>query len=267
MMIHARAANAGRLISPGPGRHGTRVIDSWELILVLKSEMQMFVGAERYSVPAGSCLLLPPGIRHGGLAPYTESLSFFWVHFLPRGKKAERELRNSPRCFEPDDPSRLSDYFQLFLSRQEEGRNDGTEMDLLLELILHEAFRTSAERPRPAAENRLPPLVEQATGILTLRFREALSTSVIAGELHCNPDYLSRLYRKYRHETLTGALNRLRLTHAAALLRDTTLTVEQVADETGFRDPGYFRQCFFRKYALSPRAYRLLKRQGHVNTE
>lgn len=266
MNIHCRAENAGRLISRGHGRHVSRVIDSWELILVLKSEMKMFVGREKYTVPAGKCLLLPPGIRHGGLSPYTENLSFFWIHFHPAGKASEKMLKNRPVCFVPGNPSRLSEYFQLYLSRQEESPEDRSGLDLVLELILHEAFHASCGMNAGNSEPE-PRQVEQAAGIISLRFREPLSTSQIAKELQCNPDYLGRLYRKYRHETLTGALIRIRLNHAAALLRDTVMTIAQVAYETGFNDPGYFRQCFFRKFAMSPRAYRRLKRQGHINTE
>ena len=143
MNIHCKAANAGRLISRGHGRHSTRVIDSWELILVLKSEIRMFVGGEKYSVPAGKCLLLPPGIRHGGLSPYTENLSFFWIHFYPKDKKSAELLKLRPTCFAPDNPARLSEYLQLFLVRQEEVPEDRTALDLLLELILHEAFQLS----------------------------------------------------------------------------------------------------------------------------
>lgn len=266
MVIHCHSSNAGRLISRGHGRHVSRVIDSWELILVLKSEIRMFVGREKYTVPAGKCLLLPPWIRHGGLSPYTENLSFFWIHFYPEGKKEEDQLKRQPRCFMPDNPARLSEYLQLYLARQQEEPDDRTGLDLLLELILHEAFRIPAERTG-GSRTPQPRLAEQAEGILTLRFREPLSTSLIAKELQCNPDYLGRLYRKYHQETLTEALLRIRLKHAAALLTDTMLTIAQVAYETGFNDPGYFRQCFFRKFAVSPRAYRNLKRQGHVNTE
>lgn len=266
MNIHCHASNAGRLISRGHGRHVSRVIDSWELILVLKSEIKMFVGREKYTVPAGKCLLLPPGIRHGGLTRYTENLSFFWIHFYPDGKKSEEMLQKRSRCFVPDNPSRLSEYFQLYLARQEETPEDRAGLDLIMALILHEAFHPTGERQNGNSEPE-PRQVEQAAGILTLRFREPLSTSVIARELQCNPDYLGRLYRKYRQETLTEALIRIRLKHAAALLRDTMLTITQVAYEAGFNDPGYFRQCFFRKYAVSPRVYRNLKRQGHINTE
>lgn len=266
MRFHCRAANAGRLISSGHGHHVRRVIDSWELIFVLKSEMKMFIGADRYSVPAGKCLLLPPGLPHGGLAPYGDNLSFFWIHFYPAGKKSGEDLKKLPACSAPGNPSRLGEYFQLYLARQAQSPDDRTGLDLLLELILHEAFSPSC--PARSGNARAEPrLVEQAAGILTLRFREPLSTSVIARELQCNPDYLGRLYRKYRQETLTDTLTRIRLTHAAAMLRDTMLAVSQVAYETGFNDPGYFRQCFFRKFAVSPRAFRNLKRTGHVNTE
>ena len=130
MNIRCQAVNAGRLISRGHGRHVARVIDSWELIQVLKSEIKMFVGRKKYTVPAGKCLLLPPGIRHGGLSPYTDDLSFFWIHFYTIGKKAEEMLKQQPVCFLPDSPARLSEYFQLFLARQEEVSKDQLEQEI-----------------------------------------------------------------------------------------------------------------------------------------
>ena len=266
MKPHFEPGSAGRLISRGHGRHSSRVIDSWELILVLESELEMFVGEKEYTVRPGECLLLPPGIRHGGLSPYTPNLSFFWIHLTPRSRSALNRLRAIPRHFPAAFPARLSEYFQLYLSRQNEAPEDRTGLALILALILHEAGRKKI-KDSPASDVSLPDLAERAKNILTLRFREPLSTSQIAKELQCNPDYLGRLYRRYRRETLTSALLRIRLAHAEVLLRDTMLTVAEVAYETGFSDPGYFRQCFFRKYAVSPRAYRNLKRRGHINTE
>ena len=37
-----RLLNAGRFISRGKGRHATRVIDSYELILVIAGTLRMF---------------------------------------------------------------------------------------------------------------------------------------------------------------------------------------------------------------------------------
>ena len=59
MEYHYNVQNGGRFISRGKGTHAARIIRSWELIFVLKSELCMFVGNDDYTVPAGSCLLLP----------------------------------------------------------------------------------------------------------------------------------------------------------------------------------------------------------------
>ncbi len=266
MRLHFIPDYAGRLISRGHGRHSVRVIGNWELILVLESELEMFIGKTIYSVHPGECLLLPPGIRHGGLSVYPPNLSFFWIHFLPENAAAEKWIRACPNHFPAAYPARLSEYFQLYLSLQSDRPDDPAGLELVLLLILHEAF-CSKQKEKTVSGSPLPSLVERTRNILTLRFREPLSTAQIAAELQCNPDYLGRIYRKFMQETIMGTLIRIRLNHAAALLRGTVLTVSQTAYETGFNDPGYFRRCFFRHFAVSPKNYRRLKSPGHVNTE
>ncbi len=264
MRIQLKANNAGRLISRGRGKHISRTIMDWELIFVLKSRLEMFVGEENFDVTAEHCLLLPPGIRHGGRSGYTPDLSFFWIHFLPADRKSEQCLKKLPRCFKAMNPARLSEYFQLFLSLQEDSPEDKEGLDMLMQLILHEACRKTAESNMP---KELPPLMQQLRKALFLRFREPLSTSLLAEELQCNPDYLGRLHRRCFNESITDALNRIRAHHAAGLLRTSSLNVAQIADEVGFNDPAYFRRRFFRCYAMSPGAYRKLKMQEYVNTE
>ena len=264
MRIQLKANNAGRLISRGRGGHISRIIRNWELIFVLKSRLEMFVGGESFDVTAEHCLLLPPGIRHGGRGGYTPDLSFFWIHFLPADRKSEQYLKKMPRRFKAMNPARLSEYFQLFLSLQEDSPEDEEGLDMLVQLILHEACRKTGEN---STAKELPPLVQHLRKTLFLRFREPLSTSLLAKELQCNPDYLGRLYRNYFNESITDALNRIRIRHAAELLRTSSLNVAQIADEVGFNDPAYFRRRFFRCYAMSPGAYRKLKMQEFVNTE
>ncbi len=264
MRIHLKAHNGGRLVSRGHGRHLSRIIRDWELIFVLKSRLEMFVGTESFDIPAEHCLLLRPGIYHGGRSEYTPELSFFWIHFLPADEQSEQILGSLPRMFHTGNPARLSEYFQQFLSLQEDAPDDEDGRNLLMELILHEAFRKTNENPEP---RKLPALMQELRKMLSLRFREPFSTSQLAGELQCNPDYLGRLHRKYFNESITDTLNRIRIIHAAERLRSTTQGIAQIAYEVGFNDPAYFRRRFFQCYAMSPRAYRRLKTQEYVNTE
>lgn len=82
MRIQLKANNAGRLISRGRGGHISRIIRNWELIFVLKSRLEMFVGGESFDVTAEHCLLLPPGIRHGGEADIRRTSPFSGFTFF-----------------------------------------------------------------------------------------------------------------------------------------------------------------------------------------
>ena len=61
-METVRMLNAGRFVSRGRGRHGTRVIDSYELIYVDAGKLEMFEAGRTFRLSAGEWLLLPaPG--------------------------------------------------------------------------------------------------------------------------------------------------------------------------------------------------------------
>ena len=51
-------------------------------------------------------------------------------------------------------------------------------------------------------------------------------------------------------------LIRLRVRYACHLLDTTSLSVAQIAADTGYNDPYYFARCFRRVMGCSPRAYR-----------
>ncbi len=262
--MYLKAENAGRLVSSGHGRHITRVISSWELIFVLKSRLEMFVGKDEFVVRAGDCLLLPPGIRHGGLKDYPSDLSFYWVHFQADSEATENALKATPRCFPAENVTRLSEYFRCILSLQEENPEDRDGMDLLVSLIFHEAVR---QKSNVTSHKELPYLAQQLRKILALRFREPLTTSILASELKCNPDYLGRLWQKCFHGSITETLNMMRIRHAAKLLVNSKLSIAEIAYESGFNSPAYFRRRFFKVYAMLPGNYRRLQIREHVNTE
>jgi AraC-like DNA-binding protein len=55
----------------------------------------------------------------------------------------------------------------------------------------------------------------------------------------------------------TGKLVRsVRLAKALELLRNSDLTVSEIAYETGFSEPGYFTKVFSKEYAMTPTEYR-----------
>lgn len=73
--------------------------------------------------------------------------------------------------------------------------------------------------------------------------------------------YVSRLYRKMTGVTLTERIARERMERARKLLRETTLPVNQVAEQSGFSDAAYFYKAFKKANGVTPNAYRTNRKE------
>ena len=70
----------------------------------------------------------------------------------------------------------------------------------------------------------------------------------------------SQLYRKLK--ALTGKstaiyIRSIRLAQAYELLRQTDMTVSEIAYEVGFKNTAYFSRCFSEQYGKSPKYIRI----------
>jgi YesN/AraC family two-component response regulator len=109
-------------------------------------------------------------------------------------------------------------------------------------------------------------LVLAAKQMIELRFRENLTPEVIGRELHCNSEYVGRMFKREYGRTITAAVNTMRVEYAAKLLAATSYSVKEIVVMSGFNDPAYFRRCFYKRYALTPVRFRMRWVQGHFNS-
>jgi len=71
-----------------------------------------------------------------------------------------------------------------------------------------------------------------------------------------SPGHTAHELRKHSGCTPTEFINRLRIDHAARLLRSTDKSVLEIALECGFENQGYFHRCFKARFGTSPLTYR-----------
>lgn len=74
MIPALQGLQCGRFLSGGRGRHITRKISNWELIVVLNGQLGMFCGDRSFLLRKGDVLLIPPMVRHGGTENYAKGL-------------------------------------------------------------------------------------------------------------------------------------------------------------------------------------------------
>lgn len=98
-------------------------------------------------------------------------------------------------------------------------------------------------------------LVKRVLVYMHQHYAEMLSRQQIADAVGVNQDYLSRIFHQELGLSPWGYLNRYRILQAKALLRNTNLSITDVASQVGFDNPSYFSRVFRQSVGRTPRAY------------
>lgn len=103
---------------------------------------------------------------------------------------------------------------------------------------------------------KLSPGVSQVQAYLALHFREAVSLDQLGAIANLNPQYLSVLFRQETGQTISQHIQTLRLSAAQELLKDSSLSISQIAAAVGYHDSRYFSRIFQKALKQTPSAYR-----------
>ena len=73
---------------------------------------------------------------------------------------------------------------------------------------------------------------------------------------HFQEDYFNRLIKKRTGKTYCELLQEIRLYHAKHLLKTSSMTISEIAEEVGYHNKGYFYKLFREQYGMKPAEYR-----------
>ncbi|GAL59699.1 AraC family transcriptional regulator [Pseudescherichia vulneris] len=264
--LPVKVQNGGLFISRGVGRHPSRRLDSWEIIFVEKGTLAIREEEMLFQVNAGESLLLWPRRRHVGVDDFPADLKFYWLHFEVEaevGRSPWVSMLSIPQHMRIRDPQYMISLFRQFLSEQEKLERTAA-LEFILLMILQQM--TPGEQIREESNDSGAALAWKAQQLIRTRFHLPLSTSMLARELHCNADYLGRIYRRVFHLTLTEAIHRQRVRAAEKLLISDARSLREVAGLCGFSDVGYFRQIFRKHTGLTPAIWKRRYCKEHINS-
>ncbi|MFU2316340.1 helix-turn-helix domain-containing protein [Rahnella sp. PCH160] len=265
-----KVQNGGFFISRGMGTHPTRRLSSHELIYVVRGTLSLQEENTRFDLHSGESLLLFPGREHKGITTFDPELKFYWLHFdivknttVMTSQQINPSLQlDIPQHCKVRDNETLLTLFRLFLYEQECG---GNSLELFLILLLQEVSRAWPENVEPGGPGVA--LAYKARELMTTQYHLPLGASELADRLHCNADYLGRVFRMTFQMTLTDALHKQRVAAAEKLLLTNTGNVADVARQTGFNDVAYFRRVFRKLLGITPAAYKKRYCREHINSQ
>ncbi|MBO5653701.1 MAG: helix-turn-helix transcriptional regulator [Clostridia bacterium] len=97
-----------------------------------------------------------------------------------------------------------------------------------------------------------PVALQKALRYIQKHYKKKVAAEEVAKAAGVSSQHLIRLFRKHLNSTPVGYINRTKVLHAIDLLRNTKLSVKEIAYELGFEDPNYFSRLFKREEGMSP---------------
>ena len=106
------------------------------------------------------------------------------------------------------------------------------------------------------AAGEKPLLVHVVCELVRQRPDLPLSVKELAAAARLTPNHFTTLFRQHAGCPFTEFLTEQRISRAKKLLRNPTLSINEVSQLVGYEDPGYFTRRFREKTRLSPRQWR-----------
>ena len=244
--------SSGLFRSVGEWSHPERVIDTFELIFVLRGEVHICENETEYALSENSALLLLPNVPHKGTKNVT-GVSFYWMHF---------------RCYEiPDFKNTVIEDSELIKNMFSEllhiANTDGyseDSLDLMCSLIIEELLY----RHRRKAECSST-LVTEIREYIRLNIGRGVSVGTVADNFGYHANYLGRLFLKATGKGMKEYITEAKVERAKALLTTTLHSVKEISAVLGFRSENHFIKFFKYHTLTTPSKYRDSRSGTHIN--
>jgi AraC-like DNA-binding protein len=238
-----------------------RVFEDFSAIYVVGGEGEFESKTAGYHrIVAGSVMLLFPGEWHRYRPHLTTGWDEYW--FNARGDYLESLVQEG--FFIPEQPALRpgvdDTLLQAYLELLDLGRAEPTGFQQLAgATVVGILAAILAAVRRQGTTSRDEDRVRRAKAYLEENVEGVMSIPQLASVLHISAEHLRRLFRRHVGISPHEYYLQLKMHRARQLLRETALTVKQVAHRLRFESPYHFSKTFKRRTGVSPTRWRQVK--------
>ena len=248
--FHVSKVLSGTLVYPPNSRFGPRVQADLQLVLLHTGRIDLYVDETLYPISPGHVVLLKPGhleefrfakdheTWHRWITVITDDLpqeTLKYLHKLPFFLPISYEM------------NQLADLTMSLRQTQRPEFNDTLRKLGLAAILLYVAECANYDVSRS-----MHPAVLIAKSSVKAHYAESLSLSDMALAASITPDHLIRLFRKEEGITPSQYLWHYRIERGIELLRNSGLTISEIAYRTGFKTSYHFARSIKRFTGFTP---------------
>ena len=234
---------------------------NFELLLVTRGTCRYCIGEEEYAVREGDAILILPFQVHFftvGEGSEARCVTFSELLILTLARQLSGKKLQSPVF-------RLSDsVWRFFLDSMDEmfGKCSGYNRRIpqgkrmRLKGCLYTVGGEALEKTAPVSVGGADMVVMAVVDYIAENFKSNISLRDVAEAKGYNYQYLSRIFNHTFGINFKTMLNQYRTSHALELLRDSDLSLTEIAFESGFQSVRSFDHVFRESLGGSPKEFR-----------
>lgn len=259
-----RQVSGIRLVSCGHifAKHGREIHrpcgrDDWLLFYIAK-ESETFYLKNKVLASAGSFILFAPGEKQHHIYEGNQTAEFYYIHFQCNALPPEISLSTST-VYDAPFNRQICDLFDDIIEQtlcKQPLYEDLCIYKMLYLVTLLQRSVLQENHPSNESFERIAHAVQH----MNRHYDSNVTLQEYADMCSMSKYHFLRTFESIIGTTPIEYRNHIRLQHAADLLLEEKLTVEQISALVGYSSASYFSSAFKRKYTLSPKQYQNRKR-------
>lgn len=248
--------------------HSIHYHDGYELFFVVKGTRYLFLDGICHVLTPGDIILIKPYQTHYMQSLSSEFYARYVLNFTPDYLEELLKPSEKQRFLEvwqneilhltseqTQELVNVLEKMQKYYPRQD-AVAEKLKKNYCLELLL--LCRDYYPMQKPAqlvtAGDTASPRQEilDAISYMNAHYAEKMDLETIASQIHLSKYYFCRLFREVTGVTALEYLINVRLTRARKLLMESTLTIGEIAQKTGFASAVHFSRTYHNVYGESP---------------
>lgn len=234
---------------------GPALRDHYLLHYVISGKGTYICGEEVYQIKAGDLFIVYPNQIISYHADKNDPWQYCWVGF--NGTEAQRLIDLTP--FRPDnlilslgDASIQQSLMDIYDAR---GNKPTDEMNMIGRLYLFLSKLIDLNNDIREESDITSTYIENALKFIQYNYSHNIDITSIADSIGISRSHLYRVFIKHLGLSPNDYLSQYRINRACSLLRNSDLTISNIANSVGYDDPLYFSRVFKKIKGVSPSMY------------
>lgn len=243
-------------IADGPYKWGPGVRNYYDIHQLAAGRGFYQMGGKKYALKAGDAFMMFPGMAAEIDNDPSNPWEYFWIGF--NGADAPHLLK---LCgFTPENPiipSPNSAALRAVIDRMFQYYDASPASSLALTSSIYQYFSVLMQRdhssPSLGASGNL---CQKATSFIKAQYTNNIQLEDVCFSVNLSRSQLYRIFMQDLGMSPTQYLLQLRMNHALELIKESGLTIAEIAYSVGYDDPLYFSRVFRKYFGDAPTALR-----------